>query len=214
MPVLLPNEKLVDSESDVRAGTIGICGVNDAFDLYLAKLKNGNYNLIVFMKVQFYFTNGDGGNWMRAEMVQFVNDWKFAIKNKWGNKIIKALISTKKVFLDFRFKTQIDGWMLDHWEITVTKVSKFATSSVNPITGNVKLDSLDLTLTKKGHNQSQRGAIHEFGHMLGLPDEYLKSSPHKNDYASVMNSGERVYNRHDMPYMKWLEEKLKKHGIK
>jgi hypothetical protein len=203
----------VASETDVRAGVIGFGGVNDAFDLYLAKLANGNYKLIVFMKLQFFFEDGEGGKWTASEKTSFINKWRIAIQTKWGNRLIKTLKSGKTVGIDFRFKTQIGGWMLDHWEITVEKVSKFAVSSVNPITGNVSLDSQDLKLTRKSGNQRQRGAVHEFGHMLGLDDEYHKTSKHHKDYKSVMNSGEMVLKRHNSPHMKWLENKIKANGI-
>lgn len=214
MSVLKPGEIKIASESDLRAGTIGFFGINDAFDLFLVKLKSGSYKLIVFMKIQFFFEDGDGGKWSLVDKNTFVNRWKMAIQGKWGNRTIKSLSGAKKVNIDFRFQTQIEGWMFDHWEITVEKVKKFAVSSVNPITGNVLLDSLDLKLTLKKGGKRQRGVIHEFGHMLGLADEYPKKSPHHADYRSVMNSGEAILRRHDSPFMKWLNNALAKHGIK
>ena len=213
MSVLLPGEVKLASETDIRAGTIGIGGVNDAFDLYLVKTPTANYKLIVFMKLQFFFEDGNGGKWTDPQKTKFVKDWETAIKSKWGGRTLKTLKSGKKVGIDFRFQTQIGGWMLDHWEITVEKVRKFSVSSVNPVVGNVALDSLDLKLTRKQGGNFQRGVVHEFGHMLGLDDEYHKSSSFHKDYKSVMNSGESILARHDMPYMKWLEKKLKEHGI-
>lgn len=143
----------------------------------------------------------------------FVSQWTTAVKSAWGNRTLKTLKSGKKVTIDFRFRTQVEGWMMDHWEVTVTKVPKFARSSVNPVTGNVALDSLDLVMTPKSGNSFQRGVVHEFGHMLGLADEYHRGHPHAMDYRSVMNSGEHVLSRHDMPYMRWLEDTLKKLNI-
>lgn len=206
MSILKPGETEVASETGVRAGTIGFGGVNDAFDLYLVELTNGNYILIIFMKVQFFFEDGNGGMWTTLEKTSFVNKWKLTIQSKWGGRIIKSLKSGKTVSIDFRFRTQIGGWMLDHWEITVEKVNKFSVSSVNPVMGNVSLDSLDLKLTRKKGGQRQRGAVHEFGHMLGLEDEYQKTSPHSKDYKSVMNSGGIACKRHNSSYMKWLEK--------
>jgi hypothetical protein len=213
MTVLVPGETEIASETDVRAGFIGIAGVNDAFDLYLVLLSNGNYKLIVFMKVQFFFQDGNGGKWTNSEKTTFVNKWESAIKQKWGGRVLKQLKSNKNVSIEFRFKTQIGGWMLDHWEINVEKVNKFAVSSVNPIIGNVTLDSLDLKLTRKKGGGFQRAVVHEFGHMIGLDDEYLKNSPFQKDYKSVMNGGESVLTRHDAPHMKWLNERLKEKGI-
>jgi hypothetical protein len=85
---------------------------------------------------------------------------------------------------------------------------------VNTGSGNVSLDSEDLTLVRKGHGQRQRGVVHEFGHMLGINDEYISSSTYKTDYRSIMNRGESVKPRHDAVYMKWLDKKLKENGIK
>jgi hypothetical protein len=40
------------------------------------------------------------------------------------------------------------------------------------IRGNVWLDSEDPVMTPKRPSVRQRGVIHEFGHMIGLEDEY------------------------------------------
>jgi hypothetical protein len=202
-------EKIVASESDVSAR-----GVNDAYDIYLVKLKNGQYKLIVFMKLQFFFADGDGGKWNAADKRLFVNRWQQVVKSRWSNRVLKNLSGGKRVTFELRFKTQIGGFMFDHWEITVEKVKKFTTSSVNPVFGNVSLDSLDFSLTPKKGGQRQRGAVHEFGHMLGLEDEYTKGHKHKKNYKSVMNAGETVLTRHDATHMKWLNNQLKQHGIK
>ncbi|WP_299589028.1 hypothetical protein [uncultured Microbulbifer sp.] len=213
MSVLRSGETVIASETDVRSGSIGYGGVNDAFDLYLVKLASGNYILIVFMKIQFFFDDGEGGEWSSSEESLFVSRWNLAIQSRWGGRVLKYLESGKAIGIDFRFETQIGGWMFDHWEITVEKVSKFAVSSVNPVKGTVALDSQDLKLVRKSGGQRQRGAVHEFGHMLGLEDEYHKSSKYNGDYRSVMNSGETVLKRHDSTHMKWLKSKLADHGI-
>lgn len=85
MNVVKANELLISSETDIRGGVIGIFGVNDAFDLYLVKLRSsGHYRIIIFMKIQFFFESGDGGKWTIAEKNKFVSDWTFAVKNTWG----------------------------------------------------------------------------------------------------------------------------------
>lgn len=211
MTVLKPGEKLIAFEKDVKAGPLAI---NDAFDLYFVETQTGHYKLIVFMKIQFFFEEGNGGKWQAQEKTQFINQWKSSIKSMWGGRLLKTLKESKKrISIEFRFETQIDGFMFDHWEITVEKVKSFARSYVNPRTGNVKLDSLDLKLTRKHANHSQKGADHEFGHMLGLEDEYLDGNPHNKDYRSIMNSGSTILLRHNAPYMKWLNNTLKEQGI-
>jgi hypothetical protein len=217
MGVLLSNEKLIASKKDYHSGTIVPGGVHDAYDLYLTQTESGAYLLIVFMKVQFFFKDGKNSKWTTSEKNSFVQNWTTSIKNAWGNKrVIKVLSNGKSVTLDFRFKTQIGGWMHDHWEITVTKIPKgsFSTSYVTPKPRHTNLDSEDLTPTDKGHSQFQRGAVHEFGHMLGLEDEYQTTSAYSGQYSSVMNRGEMVNPRHDTYYLKWLDEILTKKNIK
>ena len=107
-----------------------------------------------------------------------------------GQPVIKILTSGKKIHLDLDFDTQIDGWMADHWEITVTKIPKGCAGKL------------------------QSGAAHEFGHMLGLADEYKTSSKHVKDCASIMHSGSSTRPRHNSTMIKWLEKTLIEHGIK
>lgn len=66
----------------------------------------------------------------------------------------------------------------------------------------------------------QRGAAHEFGHMVGLRDEYPPSGKevnfthkynehHKIDRTSVMNKGELVRDRHYAIFADWLTTEYK-----
>lgn len=100
--------------------------------------------------------------------------------------------------------------MFDHWEITVTKIKSgsFRTSYVAIKSGQVILDSEDLTPVSKGAKTPQRGAVHEFGHMLGLDDEYLKGSKHVHDKPSIMHSSEVIRPRHNSTIIKWLNNAI------
>jgi len=202
----------VASEGDVTAGALS---ANDAYDLELWKLPNGDFELVIFMKIQFFFEAGPGGEWAVAEKQKFMSEWKTAITTAWSSRNVKALKSGRRVHLRLNFAIQEGGWMLDHWEITVTKIKPgtFQTSYVNAFTGNVVLDSEDLTPVSKGGGQMQRGAVHEFGHMLGLEDEYLKGSGQLTDKPSVMHSGSGIRDRHVYGPMQWLNAKLKKLGL-
>jgi hypothetical protein len=42
--------------------------------------------------------------------------------------------------------------------------------------GTAKLDSLDLRADDKGGSEDQVGAVHEFGHLTGLGDKYIKGT--------------------------------------
>jgi hypothetical protein len=213
MEILNENEKLIAQEDNIRAGSVIPGGVRKAYNLYLAKNSTSNYILIVFMKVQFFFRNGVDTKWTDSEKNIYVQQWKSSICSAWGNnRVIKTLADGKTVTVDFRFKTQIGGFMLDHWEITVTKIpaGQFLQSYIQPKIKNVTLDSEDISLTQKGFNQKQRGAVHEFGHMLGLEDEYQDTSNYSTQYSSVMNRGEMINLRHDTFYLQWLDKVLNK----
>lgn len=203
----MPTKELILSEKNITSGSLK---VNDAFDLRLYKLVSGNYELEVFMKVQFFFEGNALHKWTGAEKSLFVKTWERDIKKAWGNKKIKTLGSGKHVTLNFDFDTQIGGWMFDHWEVTVTKIKagSFRTSYVAYKKGQVTLDSEDLVPVNKGAKTPQRGAVHEFGHMLGLDDEYIKGSKHKHDTSSIMHSSEVIRPRHNSTLMKWLNNAI------
>lgn len=204
---------LVAHEGDVTAGALS---VNNAYDLKLWRMPDGSYDLVIFMKLQFFFESGDGGDWSDAERKKFLLDWEVAVKMAWSGRRIKPLQSGKFVSVRLEFKIQEGGWMWDHWEITVTKIAagSFRTSYVNTRDGNVELDSEDLVPVPKGGGQMQRGAVHEFGHMLGLDDEYPSSSPYTTDSAAVMNSGEQMRPRYNDTLFSWTERKLNALGIR
>jgi len=190
--------------AELKSARIDTMDINNAFDLRLYQLPDGNYELVVFMKLQFFFKDNHPHQWEDTEQDRFIRDWQDAIHKFWGNKIIHALPAGETVWLSFDFHVRNGGWMFDHWEITVTKIApqSFKVSFVDPDWNNVQLDSQDLVYTG-----SQRGAIHEFGHMIGLPDEY-KNSRHIIDLKSVMHSGEELRPRHYGLFADWVERTL------
>ena len=190
-------------------------GFNDAYDLYLVEDVKGDLVLIIFMKLQFIFNDSSNFKWLDIEKRDFVKKFTLEVNKKWGNmRILKILSTGKIVHIDFRFNTWIGGFSIsEHWEIHISKIKKgtFGRSSVNAKLGYVNLDSEDLNYASKGGGFKQRGAIHEFGHMLGLDDEYKVGSPHEKDYSSIMNRAESVNYRHDLVYVSWLDKLLIKH---
>ncbi|GMR15772.1 MAG: hypothetical protein BMS9Abin31_0062 [Gammaproteobacteria bacterium] len=50
----MPTAILISQESDVTAGALK---VNDAYDLKFRRRSSGDYEVIVFMKVQFFHWN-------------------------------------------------------------------------------------------------------------------------------------------------------------
>lgn len=209
---LAADEVCIDHETDITAGELD---VNDAYDLYL--IARGKpvreYKLVCFMNLQFFFQDKNG-KWTDLQKQRFVNDWVAGVKSAWNRKLLRMLSNGVQVVLEFEFKTQVEGiWVFDHWEISVQKTNSFEQSYVTPSRGSSQLDSMDLVLTQKP-NGRQRGVVHEFGHMIGLEDEYKPRTRWQHDSASVMNNGEIVRNRHIAHFVSWVNHKLRKHNIK
>jgi hypothetical protein len=210
--MIMTGRKLVHAEKDITAG---ILKVNDAYDLRLYQLPSGDYDLIVFMKLHFLFKNNGKHVWREDEKQTFVDRWETVIKQFWGGKTFKLLNNGRKVNLNFEFDIQIGGLMFNHWQISVTKIARGSveTSSVNIVFGNVTLDSEDFKPDYLGAAGFQRATVHEFGHMLGLDDEYEKSSEHFVDKLSVMHSAEYIRPRHNSTIKKWLNTAMMYKGI-
>lgn len=186
------------------------------YDMHFVQEKSG-YSLYIFMKVQFFFKKGSGGKWTGKEKKDFVRIWARQVSGKWSTNSLISTKAGKKIALKFQFETQIEGWMWDHWELTVEKLKPgdFEVSWVSDgwLMNDSALDSGDIRVVAKGHGQSQRASVHEFGHMLGLDDEYLKGGKHVSDYRSIMNRGEVVYPRHFKKFQGWATWQVKKHKI-
>jgi hypothetical protein len=190
--------------AELKSARIDSLDINNAFDLALYQLPDGHYELLVFMKLQFFFKDNGPHNWESHEEDQFIEQWRQAVHDVWGNKTIHTLPSGSNITLIFDFHIQKNGWMYDHWEITVTKIAdgEFRFSFVEPDWNNVHLDSEDLSYVGR-----QRGAVHEFGHMIGLPDEY-NNSRHIVDLHSIMHSGETIRDRHYSLFVDWVERTI------
>jgi hypothetical protein len=185
-------------------------GRNGSYNAKLIKRKSGSYVLEVFMKIQFFFVGGDERSfakasdaaWSDAEKTTFIETWHSEICKFWNNNAAGILSDKGALAVAFRFEIQEGGFMWDHFEITVTKIpaTDFATSSV--LNGTVKLDSNDLVPKPGG----QLAVVHEFGHMIGLPDEYKSTSPHVADTRSIMHGGTRSRSRHFDHFVAWAEK--------
>lgn len=217
MQALKSNEKLIAKQSNYISSSTGSSYVKKAYDIYLAREGSGDYVLVVFMILQYLYEDNPPFRWTKHEKKLFSHRFEHAVNKKWGNhRVLKRLSDNKKVYLDFRFQTLIGNCHTnEHWEVRVTKIEKggFKGSAVNRHYRYAKLDSEDLVPATKKRKYKQRGAVHEFGHMIGLPDEYKASSPHVKDFDSIMNSGEKLYSRHDSVHMQWLESVLKQEKI-
>lgn len=175
--------------------------------------------LVVKMVLQFQFNKGSGGSWTSSERDAFAHGFVNSIIAVWSEKFRITTTSTvlipalRDIGVVFEFPYYIDGWHTDDdFELSIEKIPSgdFNTSCVRYSLGNSSLDSEDLTPVQKGGTIPQRGAVHEFGHMLGLRDEYSAAKDnmnHTGDVNSVMNGGELVRERHYAPFAAWLTEK-------
>lgn len=186
----------------------------EAFTQILYELPNGDFELLIKMKVQFFFKSGSGGSWTAQEKIDFMRDWKVAVSSFWS---VGNLVSPegRRARLVIQIITQDGGWMWDNFEIEVKKIKSgdFAVSWVQPLLGNSGLDSEDLKHRNKGTHW-QRGAVHEFGHMLGLDDEYTKGHKHNSDKSSIMNQGESLRPRHHRHLAAWIDSAIMLKGFK
>ncbi|WP_113950074.1 hypothetical protein [Pedobacter miscanthi] len=189
-----------------------------AFDMLFVQRPNGNYILIIYMRIKIIYINRRNQYWNFIDKDNFEKNFREKIDKKWGASNIKTLSGSagrKTIALEFRFSfNKIGVFTHNHWTLNVVKLRKdewaqsFVISSLR--TGN--FDTNDFEYLKKSAKTYQRGAVHEFGHMLGLNDEY-DSGVFISDLKSIMNSGETIRQRHRAIYMPWLNKTLREKNI-
>ena len=176
--------------------------------------------LVIKMVLQFQFSSGSGGSWTQGEKENFAHGFVDGVVAVWNERFRITTTSTvaaqncRDVGVVFELPYFIDGWHTDEdFEVSITKVpsnSTAQTSECQYSLGNTTLDSNDLTSQHKGSGRSQRDAVHEFRHMLGLRDEYTVANDnphHTGDLDSIMNFGETIRQRHYAPFAAWLTDK-------
>lgn len=206
---------VVSSKDRVCASETLETGRNGYFDARLIRKDGGDYIMEIYMKVQFDWVDGDASKfasaadarWTEAEKKTFMTDWHTAVRGFWSGGSAGTLSNGRQVRVVLALEVQDGGFMWDHFEVEVTKIpsTDFKTSSVSHhVFGpDVRLDSNDLAPKPSG----QIAAVHEFGHMLGLPDEYHSTSAHSADNGSIMHGGTTARPRHFAEFLKWAEKK-------
>lgn len=183
--------------------------------------------LIVSMFLQFDF---DGfKNITQQQKQSYASQVKHNILRKWQKNNWKLIPQGKtsnvpydEIRVDFAILVAIEGWHWDDFEITIHNGNGRA--YVQPI-GNMHLYSGD-----NDHKivMGRCVAAHEFGHCLGLEDEYIEShqkidtdatwwrifhcfihgAPYRWDENSMMRSNHEVRLRHYWQFAQWIKSKL------
>lgn len=217
MATIIQDKRITSGTGDtLKAGPVRVTpGRNGNFDTTLVLRQTGKYEIGVFMKLQFFFEDGDPAvtgwtpsekkQWSATDSEYFIRTWHRHVRSAWNNGAMGKLTNGATVGITFNFEIQNAGWMWDHYEVGVKKIpaAGFRTSSVGRrvFSNDVNLDSNDMAPKPSG----QIAAAHEFGHMLGLPDEYKKTSPNFGDKASLMHAGTMVRPRHYQWFLNWAE---------
>ena len=233
---ILGCKELIAEETDVTSNH-----VNDAFDAKLERNSDCTCILTVSMDLDFFFKGGK--YWTNDVKMRFVNDWKRVVKDRWEKKYtIKPLSGSKpacsNVEVVFDFKTSMKNTWTDHWEIYAYD-GKFEDHPswlgyVDPNSGETHLafgandnhlmwaweDAIDKngnTYVEGSMSYDHWTSAHEFGHMLGLPDEYPGQAPagssYTKDFVSIMNYGGHVRERHYKPFVDWINKSLSDDSI-
>ena len=187
--------------------------------------------------------------WTEEDKLAWKNDFTQSVQSTWsGQHQFQCLKTDPELESEVTWKDLQPGVSVSmihddanpHFNLAVQKIPSggFARSSVSrptrDDTGNVEaagratLDSEDMRPTRKRTSPSgmtQRGAVHEFGHMIGLQDEYT-SDPARvgnatrqgttkgmGSNASIMSGGEVVQEAHYRSILAGLNEAVAPHAV-
>ena len=221
-------------EADVFANSYRM----KAYNLHLWETKSrGTCVLVVQMNIEFkflhhlHYKNDNKMKWDEKEKKKYIIEWVKLVKKIWEDKY---KIFPKKgsccnsckngTTVEFSFNTSIDSKNNNvNWTHNVYK-SKYDSSNSTNVGRNI-VTGANFSLLVGGSpepltDSKQIPAVHEFGHMLGLHDEYkINKNEYRKGYItlkdwnddklSIMNEGHEVRPRHYVPFSNWMTKKLK-----
>ncbi|MCG8326459.1 MAG: DUF4157 domain-containing protein [Chitinophagales bacterium] len=178
----------------------------------------GNYkidtaNCRMHYNADWYFKFETGQS--DAEKQKYMETAKRHVEATWSNKMkLKPTNSTQDCLCsDEGFSIHV---ILNPKESSREGQHGFSTTVVSSVRAHVipplrtvdlqSNDAIPYTFSHSG--TTQKTISHEFGHTLGLPDEYHALSPFKKDYQSIMNVGDTIYPRHYAPFANILNYEI------
>lgn len=186
---------------------------HDNYDLHLIRYPTG-YELRLSMTIRFAFVDGPGASWASfTDKLAFVKAWSTAVETQWSTANVYTSPKHGRVPMRISIIAFMGPASPVEWQATVKKlppgvweVSEVVDGTVN----TVRLDSNDLDWENKGGPEQMQDGVHEFGHMLGLPDENPASAPPGNpfgrDERSIMHKGHTVRQRHYAAFAQFVKD--------
>lgn len=190
-----------------------------------------------------------GYTWSEEGKTAWKNDFMSAVEATWsGQHGFQCGFHDPELHASPRWEDLAPGVVVDvvedegnpHFAVAVQKIPDggFARSEISRPTRNAdgevtsvgtgSLDSEDMDATTKSSSPTgvtQRGAVHEFGHMIGMQDEYTGSAESVGEAtrqgttkgmgknASIMSGGEVIQQAHYSSILEALNAAVGNHGV-
>lgn len=171
--------------------------------------------------------------WQDGEAAKWRSDFITLVEGRWGGKFRFACdkegFESVRAYVDVEVEDSDEDW---HYECTIKKIppGEFEQSFVTTYLDSNELeqntgtfDSEDLKWRQiAGASEAQKPAVHEFGHLIGLDDEYddgttdvrhgtlvqdaLGTEVVKADTDDVMSQGNQIRPQHYVTFLEALKE--------
>lgn len=156
------------------------------------------------------------------------------IEGRWGGKyhfinpslpgiVVYVAVDVAEASKDWHYQLNVSKIPKGEWK--GSSISHYIDSSGDALKQKNKhygtLDSEDLAWADKGASEKQKGAVHEFGHMIGLGDEYpdgragvdhaalvktaLGTTLSEGKTNDIMSSGNSIEKQHYITFLEALQ---------